>query len=126
MSQGLPGQPIIGRRAELERLDQLLARGARLVTVLGPPGMGKTRLALEYARRREVDRSSTEHETTAFCALGNVVGLSAFCAELAHQFEVKPARVATKRARVQSPIETLAHALAARPLLLVLDNFEQL
>src|SRR5688572_29231198 len=41
---------LIGRRAELAALLALLRR-ERLVTVLGPPGVGKTRLAKEYARQ---------------------------------------------------------------------------
>ncbi|HWM88109.1 MAG TPA: tetratricopeptide repeat protein, partial [Kofleriaceae bacterium] len=43
------GTSFVGRAAELERLDQLLRSGARLVTVLGPPGTGKSRLALHHA-----------------------------------------------------------------------------
>ncbi|GAA0279073.1 BTAD domain-containing putative transcriptional regulator [Cryptosporangium japonicum] len=41
----------IGRDDDLARIGDLLGRG-RLVTVLGPGGAGKTRLALEAARRR--------------------------------------------------------------------------
>jgi hypothetical protein len=45
-----PVTSFIGRDDDLTRLDTLLAAG-RLVTVLGPGGAGKTRLALEAARR---------------------------------------------------------------------------
>jgi class 3 adenylate cyclase len=46
--------PLVGRRAELARVravfDQAVSeRGCRLVTVLGPPGIGKSRLARELA-----------------------------------------------------------------------------
>ncbi|WP_198168528.1 BTAD domain-containing putative transcriptional regulator [Herbidospora yilanensis] len=41
----------IGRDDDLARIDVLLG-GGRLVTVVGPGGAGKTRLALEAARRR--------------------------------------------------------------------------
>ena len=46
--------PLVGRREELARVrgafDQaVLGRSCRLVTVLGPPGIGKSRLALEVA-----------------------------------------------------------------------------
>jgi predicted ATPase/DNA-binding CsgD family transcriptional regulator/uncharacterized protein HemY len=50
--RGLPAQPkpIIGREQELEVARQLLVHGdARLVTLTGPPGVGKTRLAIELA-----------------------------------------------------------------------------
>ncbi|MEV8363600.1 BTAD domain-containing putative transcriptional regulator [Streptomyces niveus] len=46
-----PLTSFIGRDADLARVDTLLASG-RLVTVLGPGGAGKTRLAVEAARRR--------------------------------------------------------------------------
>ncbi|NKY87264.1 LuxR C-terminal-related transcriptional regulator [Nocardia veterana] len=41
----------VGRQAQRERLAALIARGARLITVLGPAGIGKTRLAIETLRR---------------------------------------------------------------------------
>src|SRR5262245_30562644 len=49
---GLPVPPssLIGREDEADRLIELLAR-SRLVTMTGPGGVGKTRLALEVARR---------------------------------------------------------------------------
>ncbi|MET7426371.1 BTAD domain-containing putative transcriptional regulator [Dactylosporangium sp. NPDC005555] len=40
----------VGRAAELAAVSELL-RTARVVTVTGPPGVGKSRLVLEYARR---------------------------------------------------------------------------
>ncbi|MCU7727955.1 winged helix-turn-helix domain-containing protein [Actinoplanes sp. KI2] len=46
-----PVTSFVGRDDDLGRIDTLLAAG-RLVTVLGPGGAGKTRLALEAARRR--------------------------------------------------------------------------
>lgn len=41
----------VGRTAELARLDDLLAGDARLITLVGPGGIGKTRLAAEALRR---------------------------------------------------------------------------
>ncbi|MDY7085441.1 MAG: BTAD domain-containing putative transcriptional regulator [Actinomycetota bacterium] len=46
-----PLTSFVGRDDDLARIDTLLAAG-RLVTVLGPGGAGKTRLAVEAARRR--------------------------------------------------------------------------
>lgn len=43
--------PFVGREAELTSLAALLEGGARLVTITGLGGMGKTRLAVELARR---------------------------------------------------------------------------
>ncbi len=45
-----PVSPFVGRAAELDVLEATL-RGARLVTVKGPPGIGKSRLAQALARR---------------------------------------------------------------------------
>lgn len=42
----------VGRVSELERLAEIAAQ-ARLVTLLGPPGVGKTRLAQQFARQAE-------------------------------------------------------------------------
>lgn len=43
------GTSFVGRALELGQLDHLLRSGARLVTLLGPPGTGKSRLALHHA-----------------------------------------------------------------------------
>ena len=41
---------LVGREAELTAIERAL-REARLVTLVGPPGSGKTRLAIEIGRR---------------------------------------------------------------------------
>jgi AAA ATPase domain len=50
---GLPsvGGGFVGRERELDRIGALLMGSARLVTLIGPGGIGKTRLAEEAARR---------------------------------------------------------------------------
>jgi class 3 adenylate cyclase/ketosteroid isomerase-like protein/tetratricopeptide (TPR) repeat protein len=59
--------PLIGRAAELDRLRSALdsatsARACRLVTVIGSPGLGKSRLASEFAAQaREVARIVQGH-----------------------------------------------------------------
>jgi transcriptional regulator with XRE-family HTH domain len=63
----LPPSPLIGREADLARAGRLLqphALEARVVTLLGPGGVGKTRLALEVA-------AATSRGTTAMgpCSL---------------------------------------------------------
>ncbi|MDP8969492.1 MAG: LuxR C-terminal-related transcriptional regulator [Actinomycetota bacterium] len=49
-----PRTSFVGRAAVLEEIAKLLAEGA-VVTLTGPPGSGKTRLALEAARRKPAD-----------------------------------------------------------------------
>src|SRR5260221_4052112 len=41
--------PLVGRSAELARIARALSGGERLVTLKGPGGIGKTRMALEAA-----------------------------------------------------------------------------
>ncbi|MGI3204579.1 BTAD domain-containing putative transcriptional regulator [Streptomyces sp. GLT-R25] len=74
----LPAQltSFVGRRDELERVGRLLGPlerggGARLVTVVGPGGAGKTRLAIEAAGR--------EAGATAFVDLGGTAGTAPGC-----------------------------------------------
>ena len=45
----IAASPLLGRETELEELVALLSNGSRLVTVTGPGGTGKTRLALQAA-----------------------------------------------------------------------------
>ena len=103
----------VGRSGELDEVMELLAR-YRLVTVTGPGGMGKTRLAGEAARR-VADRFAD----------------GVWLAELAGVADpdLVPATIATALGIQQgggSAMETLADVLAARQVLLVLDNCEHL
>lgn len=50
------GAPLVGRGPDLERIDQAVAGGARLVLVSGELGIGKTRLVMEFARRNPTRR----------------------------------------------------------------------
>ena len=105
--------PLIGRAGELTELQALLTHGeTRLLTLIGPGGVGKTCLALEAA----ADLRDAFADGTAFVDLAAVTD---------------PALVPDAIARGlgyearSSPLAVLTRALADLRLLLVLDNFEQ-
>lgn len=72
----------VGRIDELNRLDALLSRGARLVSLVGPGGVGKTRLAAEYALRESgepvvwVELTGLSREAQLLEAMAFALGLS--------------------------------------------------
>ncbi|UBU14900.1 ATP-binding protein [Nonomuraea gerenzanensis] len=104
----------VGRERELGALDQLMS-GARLVTIIGPGGAGKTRLALEAADRME--------ERVWFVPLAGVVQpdqvADAVLSACGGLFEggLKPQAPALAR---------LCGLLDVGPAVLVLDNCEHL
>jgi predicted ATPase/class 3 adenylate cyclase len=106
--------PLVGRRRELVELGRLLEGQARLVTLTGPGGTGKSRLAMQAAAEA-VD---------AFADGVFLVGLS----PITDPELVLPAIAQTLAVREQpgQTIEqTLSQFLSERTLLLLLDNFEQ-
>ncbi len=111
-----PATPFTGRSPELDDLAEQLADPAcRLVTLLGPGGIGKTRLALEAAR----EQVGVFSDGVFFIPLGAVTD----CARL-------PAAIAEGLGIQLLPHENthaqLTNALSAKSMLLVLDTLEQL
>jgi len=115
---GLPRElsRFVGREEELGRLHDLLSAGAhRLVTITGPGGIGKTRLAMEAARR------------AASALEGGAVLLG--LADLAHARLVPEALLAALGLEARpdkEPTPRLVLALSRAPALLLLDNAEHL
>ena len=109
-----------GRDHETAQLCTLLAPdgSARLVTLLGPGGMGKTRLAVETAERL----------SAAFRGHVYFVGLSEMAAPLeARQFGLALARALhLPPTRDTDPFSQVIAVLGQAPTLLVLDNLEQI
>lgn len=113
----LPAQltSFVGRERELRRIGILL-RDSRLVTLTGPGGAGKTRLAVEAAAVVDGDVS--------FADLSGVAPGADVAAAVAGTLGLRDAGLRDAMGRTPDPADRLAAALAGRNLLLVLDNCE--
>ncbi|MCA9957240.1 MAG: hypothetical protein KC434_21075, partial [Anaerolineales bacterium] len=106
----------IGREAELAHVAELLADpDCRLLTIIGPGGIGKTRLALQTA----VGHRPVFADGVAWVALNGVQAPEQVAAVVAEALNYR------LRGSGQPEAE-LFHLLADKTLLLVLDNFEHL
>jgi len=112
----LPLTVFIGREAEIEALRQWLADPVvRLITLIGPGGVGKTRLVLELARAI-VEEGSVRVRFVSLAPLRDPAFVAPAIAEALGLSDVTALDL-PKRARA---------ACADQPTLLVLDNFEHL
>lgn len=101
-----PLDRMVGREADLDALEAEVRR-SRLVTVQGPPGVGKTRLAMELAYRLMMQaRPVAVCDVTECATAGDVI-----------------VRVATALGVATHGVD---ERLAARPMTLVIDNAEHL
>ncbi len=114
--------PFVGRAREMEALDRLVAGGARLVTLLGVGGVGKTRLALEWARSAE-GALRREGVSLVFCDLSEARSVDDASAAVARVLGVPLAATATAAESVAQVGRALGELERA---VVVLDNLEQL
>ncbi|MGH2532324.1 MAG: tetratricopeptide repeat protein [Thermomicrobiales bacterium] len=111
-----PLTSFVGRQQEIATARDLVRRpDVRLVTLVGPGGIGKTRLALEVATRLADDLA----DGVAFVPLASLADSGLVGSALARALG---ARAPRERTVVMGLIEYLRH----RELLLFLDNFEHL
>jgi len=108
-SAGVPRPPTrtVGRDADLRRVREAL-EDARLVTITGPGGVGKTRLAIEVARASD---------KAAFVSLAAIAAAEDVAAAIVRALKLEPLPG-------EPPDAALLRVLPGRGLLLVLDNFE--
>ena len=106
---------LIGREHDIADVEDLMATpGVRLVTLTGPGGVGKTRLAIAVAERLD----ARDSRRTVFVPL----------ASISQKDEVLPRIAAALDVAIEGdrlPIDAITEHLAEASCLLVLDNLEQ-
>jgi predicted ATPase/transcriptional regulator with XRE-family HTH domain len=114
----LPVQPapLIGRAREIEAVSKLVLRErVRLVTLVGPPGIGKTSLSIHIAG----ELLEYFDDGVYFVALAPVRDAQLVAGVIAETLGLK-------ESGSQSQLEALRAALRDKRRLLLLDNFEQI
>ena len=112
----LPSPPsrVIGRDEDCDRLAELLTAGdARLVTLVGPGGVGKTTLAIEVARRLEHDFA----DGAWFIELAPL-------AEASHVASAIAQTLPLNHLTGENAAQAVKRFLGPKHALVVLDNFE--
>ncbi len=109
-----PATSMVDRETELRQIaERLAAPACRLLTLLGPGGSGKTRLAMQTAS----DMAGDFADGVVFVDLTTLESADALPATLALALQL-PLQA------VGDPEQQLIHYLAGRHMLLMLDNFE--
>ncbi|HEY5693654.1 MAG TPA: BTAD domain-containing putative transcriptional regulator [Gaiellaceae bacterium] len=111
----VPPTPLVGRRLELAAVAALFRdEGARLVTLTGPGGTGKTRLGLAVAETLEPEL----RDGALFVSLAPVSSPELLVPTIAEALDVREGG--------RPLAEGVTEHLREQRMLLVLDNFEQL
>jgi predicted ATPase/DNA-binding XRE family transcriptional regulator len=112
----MPPTPLLGREHDVATVARLLLREeVRLLTLTGPGGVGKTRLALEVAGRSRPAFA----DGAVFVSLAPLRDPALVLPTIAETLSVREVKGQTLR-------ETLKQDLRGKQLLLLLDNFEHL
>lgn len=107
--------PLVGRDADVAEISALLIHGnARMVSLIGPGGIGKTRLALSIASAV----AETFDNRVAWVPVAMAATPERVAAEIAHAIGIADAGAAPA-------FDELKSALRDERILLVIDNFEQ-
>lgn len=117
---GVPHEPnpLLGRDEDIVAVERLL-RASRAVTVVGPGGLGKTRLAHAVSRR-------AEQRVVYFVPLAGVTADEDVAAEVASALGAGEGRPGAMSGHVPADaVSGILGVLGAGPALLVLDNCEQ-
>jgi predicted ATPase/DNA-binding SARP family transcriptional activator len=117
---GVPHEPnpLLGREEDIAAVQRLLS-ASRAVTVAGPGGLGKTRLAHAVSRR-------AEQRLVHFVPLAGVTADEDVAAEVASALGAGEGRPGAMGAHASAdPVSAILAVLGSGPALLVLDNCEQ-
>ncbi|MAT99733.1 MAG: hypothetical protein CL608_21545 [Anaerolineaceae bacterium] len=112
----LPPTPFIGREAELAHLAEMLSDPAcRLLTIVGPGGIGKTRLALQTA----VGHQPVFPHGVAFIDLAPIHNVDLMATTMAQALDMTLSNLSAHQAQLVDYVQD-------KQQLLVLDNMEHL
>ncbi|MFD3404292.1 BTAD domain-containing putative transcriptional regulator [Kribbella sp. NPDC058693] len=124
-----PMTSFVGRREDVAELTRLMSNGTRLVTMVGPGGAGKTRLATE-AGRTLVEQSGDGIWFVELAPLGDAADVApAVLSTLgaSEYVDLQPASFAPKHIPTsRAATLRLVEVIGDRRILLVLDNCEHL
>lgn len=113
-------KPIIGRKRELETIRNLLLEArARLLTIHGAPGVGKTRLAQEIVNELRQPLGGEIY----FVPLAEVTSPRSVLFQIANHMSLSPSYI-RRSSTVEDILILITEQLRARRVMLVLDNCE--
>lgn len=116
-----PLTPFVGRAEDIRRISQFLVAGDhRLMTLVGPGGMGKTRLAIQVIQTMAEQKVETVADGLHFVPLTAIEEWQMIVHAIAQAIDLplEPGGVA--------PLNQLVDHLRQKRMVLVLDNFEHL
>jgi non-specific serine/threonine protein kinase len=109
-----PATPLLGRESTLDEAEARIAQGARLLTITGVGGTGKTRFAMQMFQRLARQYA----DGAAFVSLASVTAPTEVLATIGTTLEIAEAHGRT-------PLDAAVTIIGDRRTLLVIDNFEQ-